>query len=218
MLGSRKQLIKGAAKVAVLLAFIGFFTTNAYAQTGGLSPKFAVQPLGLSVQNGGTAVITTTATSITGMTITWYLDGKKLTNSKAGVVNVPVILVGTVSTLTIVGVDPSLAGTYSVVAQNSAGTTVSSNAALVVVSSVVSNVVSTVTNTVSFVSTETKLTASGFKLQLSVPVGSNVVIHASSDLTHWTPISTNSSSTGTLTFTDTNALNVTSRFYRAEIR
>lgn len=218
MLGSRKQLIKVAAKVAIWLAFIGFFTTKTYAQLGGQAPKIAVQPLGISVLNGGTATLTSTIQSSTALTITWCLNGKELTNSKATVANVPVVLVGTVSTLTILSVDPTLAGTYSVVAKNSNGTVVSSNAELVVLSSVVSNAVSTVSNTVSFVSSATGMTASGFKLQLSVPVGSNVVIHASSDLTHWSPIATNSSSTGTVTFTDTNALHVTSRFYRAVIQ
>jgi hypothetical protein len=217
MFGSRNQVVKVLVKAMVCLAFIGIFVTKSYAQLGG-PPNFAVQPLGLSVLNGGTAVITTTATSLTGMSLTWYLNGKKLNNNKVSVLNVVVPLVGTVSTLTILGIDTNLAGTYSVMAKNSAGTVMSSNATVIVVSSVVSNIVSTVTNTVNFVSSTLKMTTSGLQLQLSVPVGSNVVIHASSDLMHWTPISTNSSSTGTLTFTDTNALHVTSRFYRAVIQ
>lgn len=218
MLDSRKILIKVTAKIAVLWAFIAIFTTTAHAQLGGSAPKITVQPVGTSVPEGGTATLSSTATSSTAATFTWYLNGQQLTNSKASVANVIVPLVGTVSTLTILSVDPSLSGTYSVAVKNSVGTTLSSNATLVVLSSVVSNTVSTVSNLVSFVSSTTCMTTSGFKLQLSVPVGSNVVIHASSDLLHWSPISTNSSSTGTLTFTDTNALHVTSRFYRAVIQ
>ena len=217
MFGSRNQVVKVLVKAMVCLAFLGIFTTKSHAQLGG-PPNIAVQPLGLSVLNGGSAIITTTATSLTSMSVTWYFNGKKLTNSQASVLNVVVPLVGTVSTLTVNNINTSLAGTYSIMAKNSAGSVMSSNATVIVLSSVVSNVVSTVTNTVNFVSSAVKLTTSGFKLQLSVPVGSNVVIHASSDLSHWTPIYTNSSATGTLTFTDTNALHVTSRFYRAVIQ
>ena len=212
MFGCRTTNTSSVLKGLVLLAFLSLFTTKSYAQLGG-PPAIVVQPLGLAVQNGGTAVITTTATSLTSMSFTWYYNGKKVngSNKNTTIANVVVPLVGTVSTVTLSSMSTNSSGTYYVAIKNSAGTVVSSNAAVLVVTSVVSNVVS-------FVSSATGMTKSGFKIQLSAPTGSNVVIHASSDLTHWTPISTNTATSGSVAFTDTNALNVTCRFYRAYIQ
>lgn len=58
----------------------------------------------------------------------------------------------------------------------------------------------------------------GFRLQYNAPVGSNVVIEATSDLSHWSPISTNVATTGSVTYTDTVAKVVSSRFYRAKLQ
>jgi hypothetical protein len=215
MFGSSNLVVKALVKAMICMAFVSIFATKSFGQTGSL-PSFSVQPSGIAVQNGGIGVLTATVKSSTKVNISWYFNGTKVDN--ALVVTVPVILVGNVTTLTIPSVNAGSSGTYTVYATNAAGTSVSSNAVVVTLGSVVSNIVSTVTNTVNFVSSAVKLTTSGFQLQLSVPIGSNIVIHASSDLSHWTPISTNSSSTGTLTFTDTNALHVTSRFYRAVIQ
>jgi Immunoglobulin domain len=62
------------------------------------------------------------------------------------------------------------------------------------------------------------LTSKGFNLQLSGPVGSTVVIEASSDMVHWVPISTNAAPTGSVSCTDTNAKNLPFRYYRAMIQ
>jgi hypothetical protein len=202
--------MKTLLKSLILLAFLSVFATDSYAQLGG-PPKIIVQPLGLSVLKGGTAVITTTATSLTSMNLTWYCNGKKLSGNGYNVLNVAVPLVGTVSTLTINNITPANEGYYSVQAQNGSGTVTSSNATLLVLSQITSNAVG-------FLASGLKKTERGLQLTLTAPTGSNVVIHASSDLMHWTPISTNTATSGTVTYTDTNALNVTVRFYRAVLQ
>jgi hypothetical protein len=43
------------------------------------------------------------------------------------------------------------------------------------------------------------------------------VISASTDMVNWTPIATNTASTGNITFTDAAALSYRGRFYRAQV-
>lgn len=215
MIGRRNQVVKVLVKAMVCLAFIGFFTTKSYGQLG-LPPVIAVGPLVLSggstVTNGDTAILSVTVVSLTTPTFTWYCNGSPIT--KGTLMNSNGLL-GLVDLLIVNGMAPTNAGAYTVKIKNASGTTTSGAVNLSVL---VPPVATLVSNVVNIVSSATKMTTSGFKLQLSVPANSNIVIHASSDLMHWTPIYTNSSTTGTLDFTDTNALHVTSRFYRAEIR
>jgi hypothetical protein len=56
-----------------------------------------------------------------------------------------------------------------------------------------------------------------FRLTLTGPAGSNAVISASTDLQNWTPLTTNSLGSGTLTFTDTLATNIC-HYYRANLQ
>ena len=124
------------------------------------------------------------------------------------VLNVIVPLVGTVSTLTVKNISTDSAGNYSMKVVNGVGSVTSSNAALVVLLSTASNIVTTGTG---------KL-ASGFKIQLSGPPGSNYVIQASTDLKNWTPIATNAAPTGSISYTDAAAKSLSSRYYRAKIQ
>jgi hypothetical protein len=59
------------------------------------------------------------------------------------------------------------------------------------------------------------MNSSGFNVQFSAPIGSNVVIEASTDMVHWTPVVTNYISSGSVSFTDTSANLYPSRYYRA---
>ena len=200
-------------KVAILLSFIGFSEIGR-AQILGGPPTFAVQPVGLSVQNGGSAVITATVVDVasTIKSFAWYFNGQPVPTTNATVANVVVPLVGTVSTLTINRLSSSNAGNYSLRVTNAANlSAVSSNATVIVL-------VSTVSNVVNFVSSEIGLTAKGFNLQLSAPTGSNVVIQASADLKTWVPISTNTATGGSVSYTDTSATSLPLRYYRALIQ
>lgn len=196
--------------MAICLVGFGFLTAKTQAQLGG-PPVIAVQPLGLAVQNGGTAVLTTTAVSISTMQFDWLFNGHPVPTTNAAVVNVAVPLVGTVSTLTIRNVSSISAGNYSVRIVNGVGSVTSSNAVLVVLAGTVSNVLN-------IVSTGTGMTANGFKLQLSGPSGSNYVIQASTDLKNWTSLSTNAAPTGSISYTDAAAASFPLRYYRAKLQ
>ena len=196
--------------VAICLVFFGFLTAKSDAQIG-TPPIIAVQPLGLAVQNGGTAILTTTAVSLTSMKLYWLFNDAPVPTSNTTVVNVNVPLVGTVSTLTVKNVSAASAGKYSVRIVNGVGSVTSSNATLIVLASTVSNVVS-------IVSAGTKMTLSGFQLQLSGPTGSNYVIEASTDLKNWVPISTNAAPSGSVSYTDAAAINLPFRYYRAMVQ
>lgn len=196
--------------VAICLVFFGFLTAKSDAQIG-TPPIIAVQPLGLAVQNGGTAILTTTAVSLTSMKLYWLFNDEPVPTSNTTVVNVNVPLVGTVSTLTVKNVSAASAGKYSVRIVNGVGSVTSSNATLIVLASTVSNVVS-------IVSAGTKMTLSGFQLQLSGPAGSNYVIEASTDLKNWVPISTNAAPSGNVSYTDAAAINLPFRYYRAMVQ
>ncbi len=209
----RRQIQTTLFKALICFVFMGFHQLDALAASGP-PPSVTVPPVGISVSKGGIAVITLIAdTSIgTTETFTWQLNGHDIsTNKNVLVVSavVPLTGIGT-STPTINNVDTTNAGVYTIKITNYGGTT-TTNATLIVLDTVVSNVVN-------IVSTGTGMTANGFKLLLSGPTGSNCVIQASSDLNSWTSISTNTFSSGTATFTDTNAAVLPRRFYRAAIK
>ncbi|HUA67362.1 MAG TPA: hypothetical protein VMA13_02335 [Candidatus Saccharimonadales bacterium] len=202
--------------MAICWIFLGFFTTKSFAL--GFPPSVAVPPVGISVQNGGTAIFTVIAyANLSGVSFTWYLNGQPITNANVTVVNTTTnTLIGgilglvPVSVLTVNNVNSTNAGKYSVKLFNGNGS-VTTNATLIVLST-------TVTNVINFVSSATAMTADGFKIQLSGPSGSNFVIQASADLKNWIPISTNLAPTGSISYTDAAAKTNTFRFYRALIQ
>jgi len=210
MKGMRKFSKYRLKETLICLVFLGFFTARSHAQIG-TPPIIAVQPLGLAVQNGGTAVLTTTAVSISSMKFYWLFNDKPIPTTNTTVVNVVVPLVGTVSTLTVKNVSSQSEGNYSVRIVNGVSSVTSSNAVLVVLTSTVSNVVN-------ILSAGTGMVANGFHIQLSGPSGSNYVIQASTDLKNWTSISTNAAPTGSVSYTDAAATNLAFRYYRAMIQ
>ncbi len=222
MEGKRKFSMRWLIKAAICLAFMFFLTTKSQAQLG-IPPIIIVQPLGLSVQNGGTAVFAVVATSLTSMSFDWRLNGKSIspdsnTTIVTGTTNMllnGILGLVPISTLTIKNVASTNAGNYSVRISNGIGYVTSSTVTLIVLTDTISNVV---TNVVNILPTGTGMTASGFKLQLSGPAGSNYVIQASADLKSWAPIATNAAPTGTISYTDTVATNLPLRYYRVKIQ
>lgn len=201
-------------KIIICLFFAFLLTPRGLA--GGPPATIIVQPLGLSVQNGGTAILTTTAISVgSSMTFQWLFNGQPVSTTNTTVGNVVVPLVGTVSTLTVNHVDSASAGNYSVRITNGSGSVTSSTVNLIVLTDTLTD---TLSNVVSFVSTETGMVTGGFKLKMSGPTGSNVVIEATSDMKNWTPICTNLISNGSITYTDAVAKTLPSRYYRAKIQ
>jgi len=198
-------------KIAICLVVLGFLGAKSFAQI--LSPPtIAVQPVGISVQNQGTAVFTVEANlDILGTpSFTWYYDKTNTisTSSNITIVSASLLGIGSESTLTIKNVNATNAGYYSVKLSNTSGSITSSNVLLVVLPPPVAVPIHIFSPTAG-------LTAAGFNVQLSTPAGSNVVIEASSDLANWTPIYTNLDSTGSISFTDTTATNYPYRYYRA---
>jgi hypothetical protein len=211
-------------KAALCLVFIALLAIRTQAQ--GILAPIVTAPIvspsvlssGGSVTNGGVLVITATVTTtLTLKSLTWYCGSQPVPASKSNTLNILGLLGVTVSTLTITNLESTNAGSYTLHAKNDFGTTISAPV-IVVVSNLANTVVTTVTNVVDFVSAETGMSTNGFKIKLSGPTGSNVVVQASSDLIHWTPISTNTISGGNTSFTDTTAKSRPGRYYRAYIQ
>ena len=194
-----------------------FLTNKTYAGLGP-PPTINAQPSDITVSNGDTAAFSTTAAlSLTPLKFNWLFNGQPIATNDNITVKNSVLLgllgieIGVISELTIHNASSSNAGNYSVQIQNGGGSVISGNASLTVLTG-------TVTNVLNIVSTGTGKTANGFKLQLSGPPGSNYVIQASTDLKNWTPISTNATPTGSVTYTDTAATNFSFRYYRAKLQ
>lgn len=199
-------------KVAATLVVLACFTVQARAQLG-TPPIILVQPLGLTVQPGGLAVISAVvAPSLTPQNFYWFFNGQPIvTNANLTVSNAVDVVLGIISAVVVHDVHPDNAGIYSLRITNGVGYAVSSNATLTVLSQPSTNVIYFVTSGLAF-------EANGFRMQLFGPSGSNFVIEASSNLQNWVPISTNAAPTGTVSYLDTAAKTNTVRFYRAFIR
>lgn len=198
-------------KIVNYLIF-GLFTANAQAQIVFSAPSFVVQPVGISVQNGGIAVLTTSAASVPLpiTSVTWNLNGKAISSANVSILTVNAG-VSASSVLMLTNFSTANAGNYTVTFANRSGSVTSSNVAVVALGNVVPAVVN-------LVSSGTGMIKQGFKLQFSAPAGSNVVIEATSDLSNWSPITTNTTGNGSVTYTDAVAKVVSCRFYRAKLQ
>ncbi len=87
--------------------------------TGTQAPVITAQPQSITISQGNTATFSVTATGNPAPTYQWRKDGGNISGA-------------TSATYTITNVQPSHAGTYSVVATNSAGSVTSNNATLTV--------------------------------------------------------------------------------------
>lgn len=204
-------------EAAICMLFFVFLTNESYAGLG-LPPAINAQPSDTTVSNTDTATFSTTvALSLTPLEFNWLFNGKSIvTNSNITVKNSALlgllgVEIGVISELTIHNASSTNAGSYSVQIVNGGGTVSSSSATLIVLTSTVSNVVN-------ITSAGTGMVAGGFKIQLSGPSGSNYVIQASTDLKNWVPISTNAAPTGSVSYTDAAATNLSFRYYRAMIQ
>lgn len=180
--------------ICLIACYFGTFTVQ--GQIGG-PPLIIVQPLGISVSKGGTAIITVVAASLTTMSYDW----RKTSGSGN---------LGNSAILTINNVKKSDEGLYYVKVKNSSGTTISSNAVLLVIADIVTNVVVNVTSSL--------MTPTGFRTSWSVPTGSNCVLLASTDLKTWTPIATNTATSGGCTFTDAAAADRPRCYYKTMLQ
>lgn len=175
---------------AGLLLLKGF---EGYAQIGP-PPVIVLQPLDQTVLQGGTAIFSVVAVSVTKLRYQWRFNGEDIQSPDADR-----------STYTIANVTSAHAGNYSVRVKNNSGAVRSSEATLTVINS-------------SLRFDSGQKTNDGIQFQITGPIASDYVILASTDLVNWTPISTNAALAGNVVFTDTATANYSARYYRAMLR
>ncbi|MDB6065277.1 MAG: hypothetical protein JWR26_1485 [Pedosphaera sp.] len=169
----------------------GTSVSSAASLTVNLPPQIATQPISQGAIVGQGVTLGVVATGMAPLSYQWRLNDVPL----AGATN---------ATLSLNNVQAGNAGNYLVVVTNSLGSASSAKAAL------------TISNppTVQAVG----VSPSGFSLQLPVPVGRTFVIQASMNLIDWTPIYTNVSLSGSVSFTDVDSASHGQRYYRAAVQ
>jgi hypothetical protein len=150
------------------------------------APSITIEPLGQVVVRGAEVTLKVAATDISPLKYQWQFNGVNLPGA-------------TNSTLTVPNVQASQAGQYVVVVSSDTGVT--SPAAMLSV--------------ISPAAIELSISKpSPFQLHVSAPAGQNVVLQASTNLTDWLSLLTNSALTGTFDFTDPDTAKFNRRFYR----
>jgi uncharacterized repeat protein (TIGR03803 family) len=171
-----------------------------------LSAAIGSQPRSRINAVGSTASFSVTAIGTAPLICQWLRNGATLADG--GQPSGATISGATTTYLTIANVQMSDAGDYTVVVTNAYGSVTSSMAALTV--QLPTPIVLTADSNSSFSST-------GFGFNLSGMAGQTVVIEASTSLTSWTPLLTNSLVTGYFYFHDPVSTNLAQRFYRARL-
>lgn len=188
--------------LAICLVF-GFFMV-ANVEAGIVVPTITAQPSNTTVQKGDTATFSMSAGCLLSAigSVTWYC-GTKPVYTNAFLVS----LFSVSSTLTINNVSTNDVGSYYAVVTDLLGGSVKTSSATL-----------SITPPVAAVTSGSAMMSKGFKLQFSGPIGSNLVIEATSDMVHWSPISTNVLTSGSVTYTDVVAKTLSGRFYRAKLK
>jgi hypothetical protein len=163
-------------------------------------PTILAQPQNTNVLAGGDALFTASAGDFP-MSSQWFKNGNGLADG--------VLLSGGIATtaLTLKDVGATDPGYYQVVITNIGGSATSCVASLTV-----SNLPFTMVGA----SGQANSTNQQFALTLAGPVGSNVVIYTSTNLSTWAPLATNPLALGAFTFTDAPAAGP-QRFYHAAL-
>lgn len=177
------------------------------ARAGGIvTPSITAQPSNTSVQKGDTATFSMSAGCLLSAigSVSWYCG----TNTKPVYTETYLVSLFSISsTLTISNVSTNDAGSYYAVVTDLLGGSVKTSSATL-----------TISPPVAAVTSGSGMMSKGFKLQFSGPTGSNLVIEATSDMVHWSPISTNVLTGGSVTYTDVVARTLSGRFYRARLK
>jgi len=200
--------------LVIFLVFGLFITANAKA--GLLAPTLTVSTSSTNVSKGDTVTISIQSSVTVGVlsSIGCQFSGgafptnASFTTSGGGSL---LDLGGSVdATLTITNMSAACAGTY---------TFSSSTVGLLggILTTYAPSTV-TVTPTVTGLTSGSAMVTKGFKIQFSGPTGSNLVIQASTDMKHWTSISTNVITGGSVTYTDAAAMTMPGRYYRAMLK
>jgi hypothetical protein len=184
-----KSSYEGAYSVKVSNIYGSVASSNAIL-TVLVPPSISSQPQSQTVMQGRSAVFYVGASGSMPFTYQWAMNGLPMPGA-------------TDRSLLFTNAQPFNAGNYTITVSNSAGSVTSSAASLTVLPA----------SPASF--SGAQMTPAGFKCQLSVSSGFTYLISASTNLQDWTPISTNTATSNSLTVTDPTATNYLRRFYRA---
>ena len=152
------------------------------------APAITSQPASRTATAGAVMSLSVGATGLPAPSYQWQFNAANIAN-------------GTGATLNITNFQAGNEGAYKVVVSNSVGSVTSSTATVVL-------------NSPLRVGTFQKSDDGTFNFQMIGAAGSNYVFQASTDLTTWISLQTNSSPTGFLDFSDSSAPTFTNRFYR----
>ena len=180
----------GGGYSAVVSNAYGSATSSVATLTVLVPPSITAQPQSLILTEGKQAVFSVTAAGTGPLSYQWYLKSSPLSGE-------------TNSVLTLTNVQGYQEGKYTAVVTNLAGSAISAWGKLTFL--VPDDVVLSTRG----------WTESGFVVRVSAPNTITYAIEASDDMQNWTPIATNTAGVGSSLYTDTDASNHTSRFYRA---
>lgn len=171
----------------------GTVTSSVATLTVVLPPTITTQPVSQRIVIGNNVSLSVAASN--SPAYQWLFNGAPLVGA-------------TNSSISLIGVQTNYSGNYSVVLTNLAGSVTSSNATVIVIPHF---------SLATMGGAGRGVSSNGYSFQFSVPAGCMYVISASTDMVNWTPIATNTASTGNITFTDAAALSYRGRFYRAQV-
>jgi hypothetical protein len=174
-IGRRRFLGRGPQEWAIRLFLFGILVSQCDAQIG-VPPVIAVPPLNQTVSNQGTATFSVTAVSLTTLQYRWFHDGSLIPDA-------------TDRTYTISNVQWTDEGTYAVEVRNASGRVMSSDATLTLINPPLHFDSAAVLD-------------GGLRMEVSGPSASSYVLLASTNLSEWFPISTNSGSSGNAVFVE----------------
>jgi hypothetical protein len=201
-------------KAMICLLFGVFIMANAKA--GIVAPTLTVSTSSTNVSKGDTVTIYIQSSVLVGVLSSIGCDfsgGAFPTNASLTITSGGSLLDlgGSVdATLTITNISSASAGTYTF---NS-----STLGLLGGILTTYAPCTLTVTPTITGMAAGSAMVTKGFKIEFSGPTGSNLVIQASTDMKHWTSISTNVITGGSVTYTDAAAMTMPGRYYRAKLK
>ncbi|HWD17897.1 MAG TPA: immunoglobulin domain-containing protein [Verrucomicrobiae bacterium] len=172
----------------------GAITSAVASLTVLLPPQVATPPQTLSLTAGNDTVLSPNVEGTAPFSYQWLFNNAPISNA-------------TNATLTLPHITTAAIGNYSLILTNVAGAITSSIASINV----------TVPAFSLAADIPPVINSAGFAFQFNAPVGSSYVIYASTDLTTWTPIYTNTTTTGNILFSDA-ATNFHARLYRVAVR
>jgi hypothetical protein len=166
---------------------VSFYQLSATHGTAATAPTISIQPISQAVALGGNVTLTVGVSGTTPLSYQWRANDVNLSGR-------------TNASLSLTSFRATDEKTYSVVVSNSAGSVISAGATL------------DANSPLRFINS--RQTANRFSATLVGVAGSNYVLQTTTNFINWTPIATNSSPYGLISFTATNPPGG-QRYYRA---